>query len=312
MSEPLVSIIVPCYKVEYYLSTCIKSVLNQNYQNWELILVDDGSPDNCGAICDQYASQDKRISVIHKRNAGVAAARNSGIEKANGDYATYLDGDDYLHPDCLKAMVHIAEAQNADIVQCGYVRGNETVFPILDYFETVSLYDNHSIFATDTAKIIVWGKLYRIDILKGIHIPEGRYFEDDLVTWRWYYAANRIAVTSNPYYYYTCNEQSTMAQHCRKPNLSFIEAYQERVSFFRITKERDLEDYSHRHLCKSLCLSYSNPNLTSEQRNLIRKTFENSWKCIKHSSYIGWKYKLLFFTFDVCPYAATRIIKLIS
>ena len=117
------SIIVPCYKVEQYLPNCIESVINQSYPNWELILIDDGSPDQSGNICDEYAIRDSRIKVNHKQNAGVAAARNSGIGLATGDYATYLDGDDFLHSDCLKTLVHIAEQQKADIVQCGYVRG---------------------------------------------------------------------------------------------------------------------------------------------------------------------------------------------
>lgn len=308
MNQPLVSIIVPCYKVEQYLPNCIESVLNQSYHNWELILVDDGSPDRSGEICDEYAMKDKRIKVIHKENAGVAAARNSGIEIATGDFATYLDGDDFLHPDCLKALVYIAEKQHVDIVQCGYVRGNDICFPDANFSEEIALYTNHAIFAKDLAKIIVWGKLYRMDILKDIRIPEGRYFEDDLVTWRWYYAAQSIAVTTNPYYYYTCNEQSMMAQHRKKPNLSFIEAYEERVDFFRTTAERDLEDYSHRHLCKSLCLSYGNPNLTFEQKRLIKKTFHNSWHCIRFSPYIDWKYKFLFSMFACCPNIVTKLL----
>ena len=91
MRKPLVSIIVPCYKVEQYLPNCIESVINQSYPNWELILIDDGSPDHGGEICDKLANKDKRIKVIHKQNAGVAAARNSGIELATGDYDTYLE-----------------------------------------------------------------------------------------------------------------------------------------------------------------------------------------------------------------------------
>ena len=311
MNKPLVSIIVPCYKVEQYLPVCIESILNQSYSDWELILVDDGSPDRSGEICDQYAAKDERIRVIHKQNAGVAAARNSGVELATGDYATYLDGDDYLHPDCLRELVRIAEGQHADIVQCGYVRGNDTIFPPSEQKETVKEYTNHSVFAADVAKIIVWGKLYRMDILKDIRIPEGRYFEDDLVTWRWYYAADRIVVTSHPYYYYTCNAQSTMAQHHKKPNLSFIEAYEERVDFFRKTAERDMEDYSHRHLCKSLCLTYGNPFLTAEQKALVWTKYNESWNCIRHSSYINWKYKLLFSMFAQCPHLVTKLLKYI-
>ena len=128
--------------MEQYLPNCIESVINQSYLNWELILIDDGSPDHSGKICDEYAIKDKSIKVIHKQNAGVAAARNSGIEIATGDYATDLDGDDFLHSDCLKTLVHIAEQQKADIVQCGYVRGNATVFPSVKYAEEVAIHDN--------------------------------------------------------------------------------------------------------------------------------------------------------------------------
>ena len=306
-----ISVIVPCYKVEQYLPVCIESVLGQTYDNWELILVNDGSPDRSGEICDKYAANDKRIKVIHKQNAGVAAARNSGIEIASGDYATYLDDDDFLHPDCLREMVRIAQGKNADIVQCGYVRGNANTFPSCHQKEVLREYDNHSVFAADVAKIIVWGKLCRTDILKDIRIPEGRYFEDDLVTWRWYYAASRIVVTSLPYYYYTCNAQSTMAQHHKKPNLSFIEAYEERIDFFRMTGELDMEDYSHRHLCKSLCLTYGNPFLTAEQKSLVWKKFNESWACIRHSSFIGQKYSILFTLFGVFPIFVTKLLKYI-
>lgn len=96
-NEPLVSIIVPCYKVEQYLPNCIESILCQSYTNWELILVDDGSPDNCGNICDDYAVKDNRIKVVHKQNGGLSSARNAGMKIMKGDYVTFLDSDDFLH-----------------------------------------------------------------------------------------------------------------------------------------------------------------------------------------------------------------------
>ena len=100
-NEPLVSIIVPCYKVEQYLPNCIESILYQTYTNWELILVDDGSPDNCGNICDDYAAKDNRIKVVHKKNGGLSSARNAGMKVMNGEYVTFLDSDDFLHKDAL-------------------------------------------------------------------------------------------------------------------------------------------------------------------------------------------------------------------
>lgn len=212
-NEPLVSIIVPCYNVEQYLPNCIESILCQSYTNWELILVDDGSPDSSGEIADKYASCDARIKVIHKTNAGVAAARNSAIDIAAGEYISFLDGDDFLHPDYIKDLLAIANENKADIVQCDYVRGKDTTFPPYKGAEVLNTYNSHDVFVADVAKIIVWGKLIKSNILKAIRIPEGRYFEDDLVTWRWYYAANKTVITSKPYYYYTENDASQMAQH---------------------------------------------------------------------------------------------------
>ena len=232
MSIPLVSIIVPVYKVEKYLRTCINSVLHQSYTSWELILVDDGSPDDSGEICDEYANRDARIKVIHKSNAGVAAARNSAVGMAVGEYISFLDGDDYLHPDYIRNMVHLMCLYDADIVQCGYVRGKETAFPAFCGKETVKCYTMHDVFTQGIAKIIVWGKLYRKGILKEIRIPEGHFFEDDLVTWRWYYAADKTVVTSRPYYYYTCNEQSQMSQHRKKAIRSSYASIKDRLGFF--------------------------------------------------------------------------------
>lgn len=299
--KPLVSVIVPCYKVEKYLPNCIESVINQTYDNWELILVDDGSPDDSGKIADEYAKRDKRVKVIHKANAGVAAARNSGVEIAEGEYATFLDSDDFLHKDFLKDMLELAHRTKADVTQCGYVRGNDMEFPTIKHTRCEHVYTSHEIFIADVAKIIVWGKLIKTEILKAIKIPEGRYFEDDLVTWRWYYAANRIAVTNAPYYYYTLNDASQMAQHKKKPNLSFIEAYDERIKFFKETREKDLEDCSHRQLCKSLLLTYSNDLLTEEQRALVLKRYRESWNILKHSDILPLKFRILFWGFNLFP-----------
>lgn len=300
-SNKMVSIIVPVYKVEKYLATCVDSILHQSYINWELILVDDGSPDRCGEICDRYANIDKRIKVIHKQNAGVAAARNSGIEQASGDYATYLDGDDFFHPDCLENLVRIAVEKQADIVQCDYVRGFDTSFPSCEQEEKVRTYSNHTVFTEDVAKVIVWGKLYRIDILKDIRIPEGRYFEDDLVAWRWYYAANRIVVTSKPYYYYTINNDSTMAQHKKKPNISFIEAYDERIDFFEKCGDEDLVTCSKLQLCKCVALVYGNALLDVQQKQILRTKFYECWKSIKTSKVVPVKFVILFSLFAACP-----------
>ena len=117
---PLISIIIPVYKVEPYLRKCLDSVVQQTYRNLEIILVDDGSPDSCGAICDEYATKDERITVIHQENKGLSAARNAGLDIATGDYIQFVDSDDWIEPDALATVLSIAEDHHVDIVCFGF------------------------------------------------------------------------------------------------------------------------------------------------------------------------------------------------
>lgn len=114
----LISVIVPVYKVEKYIKKCIESIINQTYENLEIILVDDGSPDNCGKICDEYAKKDKRIKVIHKENGGVSSARNLGLEKSNGQYITFIDSDDWIEEEYCEILLTTLKEQNADCAIC--------------------------------------------------------------------------------------------------------------------------------------------------------------------------------------------------
>ena len=121
MSQALISVIIPVYKVEKYLDRCLESIVNQTYKNLEIILIDDGSPDNCPAICDEYAQKDSRIKVIHKANGGVSSARNKGIDVATGDYIGFVDSDDWIEPDMYETLIKNAEQYNSDISRCSYV-----------------------------------------------------------------------------------------------------------------------------------------------------------------------------------------------
>ena len=306
MDSLKISIIVPCYKVEQYLPNCIESILCQSYTNWELILVDDGSPDNCGNICDDYAVKDNRIKVVHKQNGGLSSARNAGMKIMTGDYVTFLDSDDFLHKDALHILVKHAKKHDAQIVQCNFVRGSETVFPDWNNQEKVDVYDNHTVFTKFAAKIIVCGKLYKRELLDGITMPEGIINEDDWTTWKIYYKAKTIVVTNRPLYYYTVNPNSIMSTAKRKPDTTYYGAYDERISFFHEKNEKDLEDVSRLQFCKSLLLSYSNEQLTKEQRNEIDSRFKTHWQALRTSSVVPPILKILFFGFTICPQLASK------
>lgn len=283
--QPLVSIIVPVYKVEKYLRTCLDSILAQSYPNWEAILVDDGSPDACPKIVDEYASRDARMRTVHRENGGLSAARNSGLRTVQGEFITFLDSDDFWHKDYLKLMVGAALKHDADMVQCGFIRGMETTFPEIDAtkYDSAKIYDRRSIFTSFAAKVIVCAKLYRRHILDGITFPEGRVNEDDCTNWRLYYAADKIAVISRELYYYTVNPNSTMGKLKKKPDLRFIDAYYERIAFFEQKEEDDLVATSRIQLLKSLSFLVGFPD--REIHRTACKELHHQYKELRESSF---------------------------
>lgn len=310
--QPLISIIVPIYKVEHYLYTCVDSVINQNYKNWELILVDDGSPDNCPQICDEYAVKDKRIIVIHKDNGGLSSARNAGLDIATGDYISFLDSDDFWHKDYLIILLNMCIKYDADIAQCNFIRGYDTIFPEIKRKVTIRSFDNHSIFLKGFAKIIVWAKLYKRYLIDGLRMPEGKINEDEFITWKFYYRAKRIIITDQSLYYYTVNKNSIMANQMRSPCLDFIEAFNERIDYFMRIEAEDLIDTSRGHLCKSMLLVISNPLLTIEQKKIVNSTFLLNWKHIRFSKNITLPLRILFFMFRFAPKFTIFLLKFVQ
>ncbi len=300
--NPLVSIIVPVFKVEKYLSTCLDSVLAQTYADWEMILVDDGSPDNSGKICDDYAYRERRMIVLHKENGGQSSARNLALDyPPNGDFITFLDSDDFWHPDYLRQMVELQREFNADIVQCDFLRGTEKAFPAICNKPMVEVVDNHEVFLNEMANVILCGKMYKSRLFDGVRMPVGLYNEDDWTAWKLYYNSRIIVLTSQPLYYYTVNPTSTMARLRQKPDLSYVNAYNERICFFIQTGEKDLEHCSRLQLCKSLLLTYRHKMLDYQERQFIKSKFDESWSELKHSSYIRAFYKVLFAAFHYMP-----------
>lgn len=308
VSNPLVSIIVPVYKVEQYLRNCIDNVLTQTYKNWEMILVDDGSPDGCPVICDEYAERDKRVIVIHCQNGGQSRARNRALDyPPKGDFVAFLDSDDFWSVHYLETLIELQQMYNADIVQCDSVRGEAKVFPRCDNAISIDVFDNHEVFLKEKANIVMWGKIYRSSLFVGIRMPEGLYNEDDWTTWKLYYRCKKIVCTSQRLYYYTVNPDSTMARLKKKPDLRYFKAYDERIGFFVGTGEKDLEHCSRLQFCKSLLLTYRHNQLNEEERLEIKNKFDESWKELKQSPYIRPFYKMLFTTFHHLPMLTSKI-----
>lgn len=188
----LVSVIVPVYNVELYLRKCVDSILNQSYRKIEIILVDDGSTDMSGKICDEYNNKEERIKVIHKKNSGLSSARNAGLEIAKGDYISYIDSDDYVNSFFIEELLGLCIKYNTGISCIGYKEyssdGENTVSVISDECKPI-IYDDISFIKeiVDSTKggvitYCVWSKLFRRDIVEGIKFPEGKTYEDIMYT----------------------------------------------------------------------------------------------------------------------------------
>lgn len=212
------SVIVPVYNVEKYLKRCINSILNQEYSYFELILVDDGSTDKSGNICDEYADKDKRIRVIHKENSGLSSARNIGIDVASGSYISFIDSDDYINPNMFKRLMDIANNNNTDIVSCNYIEfeGDKCDSIIVkdkkEYqYNNIEALKNYLLdFNNENKKIhtVVWNKIYKKELFNGIRFPMGKIFEDGYVTYKLLYISKKIFHIEDELYYYFRREGS--------------------------------------------------------------------------------------------------------
>lgn len=203
-----ISVIVPVYKVEPYLQKCVDSIRNQTYENLEIILVDDGSPDHCGRMCDAFQAQDPRIRVIHKKNGGLSSARNAGLDEAKGAYIAFVDSDDWLEPDAMEVLMTAAQNENVKLV-CGGrydvsgASGERKIGLCPPKAETIPGKELvRRIFRWENVDSAAWDKLYHRSLFREIRYPVGKIVEDVPTTYRLALDAGRAAMVPKPVYNY--------------------------------------------------------------------------------------------------------------
>lgn len=239
---PKISVIVPVYKVEEYLNRCVDSILNQTFKDFELILVDDGSPDHCPAICDDYASKYSFIHVIHKENGGLSDARNAGIdwafENSDSEWITFVDSDDWVHKKYLELLYETAVNNDVDVCSCGHYKvAGPQVDGIINHpdicigtvEQLLVAVNNYWFFNLDTA----CSRLYKKNCFKTIHFPVGKLHEDAYVSYKILFLCNRNAVVKEILYYYFQNENGIMNSVMSLKRLTdHLDAFEERIRFF--------------------------------------------------------------------------------
>lgn len=268
--QPKISIIVPIYNVESYLHTCVDSIINQTYANLEIILVDDESPDNCGAICDDYAKQDERVKVIHQKNKGLSGARNSGMKIATGDYIAFVDSDDWVELNMYEHLLTLAEENNLAIIEGGILeRENDTAlredFDISKVTLQIESYPEAYKRIISEARFSVWRRLYKKEIVTDYLFKEGKISEDVYFTIDNIKKADRIGHFLYPFYNYRSNPTSITRQSYSIKDFDALEAamylYNTVVGIFPSNDEIKL--LARQHLLKRLFRHYRLLNYNS-------------------------------------------------
>lgn len=258
--RPLISVIIPIYNVEKYLPRAIESVCGQTYSNLEIILVEDGSPDKCGEICDEYASHDARIKVIHKENGGLSDARNAGLDAMSGEYVAFVDSDDYIAPFFVEELYRALSDTNADVSFCRYAvvkkednsegerrfrRPKQVEFPkpremfVYDRKHLLfNMYDqNHE---DATYFIVSWNKLYKAGLWEGIRFPKGKIHEDEATTYKVFDRAVSGAYVTVPMYGYFSAPSSITRDAFNRKRLDWMDALTDRIRYFDEKDEKEL------------------------------------------------------------------------
>ncbi len=236
----LISIIVPVYQVESYLDDCIKSLINQTYTNIEILLIDDGSTDKSGQICDEYAQKDKRIKVIHQKNKGLSGARNTGLRQTNGEYIAFVDSDDVVAAEYIEVLYNILKEHDAQISICSYIKSENADSSLFDTNNNSS-----NIICIEATKLlkkwhgkykkvetVVWNKLYHKSIL--VDFPEGKIHEDIYVSHLIAANAKRIVITDKKLYIYRIRKSSITKTKATKESIrQDLDAQKARMKYFK-------------------------------------------------------------------------------
>ncbi len=279
----LISVIVPVYKVEKFLDRCVNSIVAQSYDNLEIILVDDGSPDGCPQICDIWAKKDDRIKVIHKNNGGLSDARNAGIQIMKGEYVTFVDSDDWIHKDMIMSLYTHIKSEESQVSICSYERKN------MD-FERNPLSGNCVSFSgTESVKKLytpnfgisfttAWGKLYKSNLWENIRFPFGKYHEDEFTTYKILYSARKVTYTEDKLYFYFINNESIIQSSFSEKGLDSLDAFKERINFFELRNENELALLAKKILMKRII--YCHQKICGESS--IKNKKELIKKCLSY------------------------------
>lgn len=319
MYAPKISIIVPIYNVQQYLKKCIDSIIEQTFNDFELILVNDGSTDKSGIICDEYKKIDNRIKVIHKENGGLSSARNAGIDIAKGKYIGFVDSDDYISKFMFQKLYENIIEYNADISICDYVevfQDKEIIYQekiekkklILSNIEALEkIYKEKG-----WVYVVAWNKLYKKEIFNDLRFPIGKVHEDEMIAHEILYKANKIIFIEDQLYYYLQRDNSIMGKNYNINRLDIIDAMKIRANFFYEKNLKNLQYEAEVEYLKTFFKLYykyiNGGNCWKKRFKNLKKGYNRMvFRILKNPKY-NFKEKLVLFIFYISPNMYRRFI----
>lgn len=285
MDDKKVSIIVPVYNVEKYLSKCIDSIINQTYKNIEIILIDDGSKDLSGDICDDYQKRDDRIKVVHKQNGGLSSARNAGLDMMNGEFVGFIDSDDFIHPQMIEILLELAckysldmavgatrDIQERDnVTYLSYDVEQETEKEKVELFDGQKALKKFSSYYYERIWMTAQHKLYSAKIFEKIRFMEGKIYEDEYSFHHIINQCEKIGIIDIPLYFYYLSPQSILRSDFKESRFDLLDATLDRLSFFADKGiQEEIEFWGNKYVGKVFEMWH----LVSNEQKLYKKVFQ--------------------------------------
>lgn len=317
-----ISIVVPVYNVEKYLDNCIESILNQTFKDFELILVDDGSTDKSGEICDKYNVKDDRIKVIHKSNGGVSSARNAGLDIACGKYIGFVDSDDIIHPRMYEILYDLIQVYKSDISCCNFKNIYSEVNEEYEDINITEVIEMNNIQAVsnlygkniNVRLVVAWNKLYIRELFDDIRYELGKIHEDEFIAHKLLYKCKKIVYTNDELYYYLQREGSIMSQISYKRKVHSLLAQADRMRFCNKVGLETLCDYISQIYEYNFFTLYreieSQKNDKIDFLDMLRKDFISNLKVLLRLERFSIKEKISWIIFAINPNIYKFIFKL--
>ena len=314
-----ITVIIPVYKVEKYLQKCLDSVVDQSYKDLQILLVDDGSPDQCPNICEQYAAKDARVQVIHQKNQGLSAARNTGIKDIAGDYVLFLDSDDYLEETYCEKMMELAQRTDSDIVigeattvdEEGrvYHTNQEIKISVEKVFSKEMIMGE--VIREQQWKGYAWGKLYRRSLVEGIKYPVGRAFEDRFTVYKYFDRASRVVLCPGAVLFYRIRKGSIMHDFNLKKWYDLIDSEKNLIDFCEREYPSLLSDMESKYFGRlvHIWIAFYDAGISSEMEELL-KIMRAAYQKYGKKTYMKKMHKISYQMIFWCPAIYRFLLKI--